>query len=129
MNANCPAVPSTLAVNATWTCRYQNTYNSNQVDNNTVTATGTNVAPDAGDTDTATVTVATCGGSNQSIPRLIGLNKANSQAAWTAAGYNVSNLTVWGGSPNALTATQSVRAFTCAGPVSSTMTITRTTTP
>ena len=50
VNADCPAVPSTLAVGNTWTCKYQVTYNSNQVVNNTVTATGTNVAPDAGDT-------------------------------------------------------------------------------
>ena len=68
VNSDCPAVPSTLAVNATWSCKYQVTYNSNQVVNNTVTATGTNVAPDAGDTHIATVTVATCGGTNQSIP-------------------------------------------------------------
>ena len=129
VNANCPAVPSTLAVNATWTCRYQNTYNSDQVDNNTVTATGTNVAPDAGDTHTATVTVATCGGSNQSIPIMAGVDKTAALARWTAAGYNVANVTSWSGGGSTNVDAQDVRAFTCAGPISSTITIYRNPTP
>jgi len=120
VNANCPSVPSTLAVGASWVCRYQDTWNSNTVVNNTVTATATNVTPDSGDVHTATVTVQSCTGSNRVIPNLVGLNLTNSEVAWTAAGFTLANLTRYGGSGP--TVRQSVQAYSCLAPTT-TMTI------
>ena len=127
VNADCPAVPGTLAVGATWTCRYQVTFNAAQTVNNTASATATGVTPDAGDTDTATVTVATCAAAQRSAPNVIGLTKAQAATAWLAAGFT-SSLSSWPGNNAAATVTQNQRAFTCLAPTAA-MTITRTTTP
>jgi uncharacterized repeat protein (TIGR01451 family) len=128
VNAACPAVPATLAVGASWICRYQQTYSANEVDPNTITATATNATPDAGDVHTATVTVQSCSAGNRVVPMVIGQNKAAAQASWLAAGFTPANLSVWSGGAASLTVTQSQTAYTCVAPTS-TMTITRTTTP
>ena len=128
-NAVCDAAPTTLAAGALWQCRYRVPFTSASPASNanTVSATSPDVVPDANDTATATVQVSACTGTNRTVPNVIGLNKANSQAAWTAAGFT-GTLSVWGGQPNALTLAQSRPAFECVA-ATSTMTVSRTVTP
>ncbi len=125
VNADCPARPSTLAAGAVWICKYKVTFNSGSpaTTSNTASATATNVAPDGDDSHTAIVRVSACTGTNRTVPNLIGLNKAQAQAAWTSAGFT-GTLTVWNGQPSATVVTQSRQAFTCVAQ-SSTMTVTR----
>lgn len=122
-NADCPAMPTSLAAGASWTCLYQRSFSAAGATNNTVTATaGTEV-----DSHTATVTVNTCTGTNRVVPNLIGMTKANAQTAWTAAGFTGA-LTSWSGQNSALTVVQNRQAFECRARTS-TITIGRTTTP
>lgn len=127
--AACPAAPATLAAGATWECFYRVSFSSTSPASNpnTITATATNVVPDGDDTATATVTVAACAGTNRPVPDLIGLAKAPAATAWTAAGFSTA-LDTWGGQNSALVVTQTRTAFACV-PATSTMTVTRTTTP
>jgi hypothetical protein len=83
--ATCPAKPASIAPGGSYTCVYPKTFTSNQVLANTVTATATNVTPDAGDTDVATVTATSC--LTYRVPYLIGLDKISGPAAWSAAGF------------------------------------------
>jgi TadE-like protein len=127
--ANCPNPPASLAVNASYTCIYSRSFTTAGPRSNLASATATNVTPDFNDAHTAVVTVQQCtGATNRVVPSLIGLNKANSLAQWTAAGFTAANLTQWNGQPNATVVTQSRQAFSCLGQAS-TMTVTRQATP
>ena len=129
-NAACPAVPSTLAAGNSWECRYSEDFDdgSPATTTNTASATATNVVPDSNDEATATLRVEACSGSgNRTVPDLIGLDKGEAQAAWTAAGFT-GTLNVWTGQPNAEVRTQNRPAYECVA-ATSTMTVTRTTTP
>ena len=128
-NAACSPAPSTLAAGAIWECRYRVSKSSGSPATtlNTASATSPDVVPDGNDTATATARVTSCTGSNRTVPDLIGLQKANAQAAWTAAGFTGS-LAVWSGQPNATAVTQTRAAYDCI-PQTSGMTITRTPTP
>jgi uncharacterized repeat protein (TIGR01451 family) len=122
--ATCPAKPSSIAAGGLYVCIYSKTFSSNQVSANTATGTATNVTPDAGDSDTATVTVAACTGSNKIVPYLIDLSGTTGPAAWLAAGFtgaytNISSGTV---------VTQSRQAWSCL-PTASTITVTKVATP
>jgi hypothetical protein len=122
--ATCPAKPASMAAGALYVCIYSKTFSSDQVNANTAAGTASNVTPDAGDSDTATVTVAACTGSNKLVPYLIGLDKITGPAAWLAAGFtgtynNISNSSV---------VTQSQQAWACL-PATSTITVTKVTTP
>ena len=66
--ATCPAKPSSLAGGATYVCIYSKTFSTDQVLVNTVAATASNVTPDSGDSDSATVTVASCSPRSGSCP-------------------------------------------------------------
>lgn len=123
-NANCPAVPTSLAAGATWTCKYQRSFNAAQVANNTVTATA---AGGLVDSHTAVTTVNTCTGTNRVVPNLIGLTKANAQTAWTAAGFTGA-MTSWSGSNGSTILTQNRQAFECRARTS-TITVRKVTTP
>ncbi len=131
VNANCPAVPGSLAAGASWQCRYSVPFNATSptTPDNTASATASNVVPDSNDAHTATLHVQACsGGTNRTVPNLIGLTKAQAQTAWTAAGFTGA-LGDWGSGHNSDGAvTQSVLAYGCA-PASTTITITRTPTP
>ena len=122
-SAVCPAAPTTLAPAASFVCRYRVDVGTAGTVANIVTATSTNAVP-PGRNNTALVNAADCTGANRLIPNLIGLNKANSQAAWAAAGFPAGGLTTWNGNPNATTVTQNKGAFQCVA-TSTTMTITR----
>ncbi len=128
-NADCPAAPSSLGAGAVWECRYRValTSTSPPSTDNTASATATNVAPDADNSTTATVTISQCTGTNRTVPSLIGLDKGASNTAWTAAGFTGA-LTTWTGQPNALTVAQSRPAYECV-PATSAMTASRTVTP
>ena len=122
--ATCPAKPASIAAGGLYVCIYSTTFSSDQVNANTATGTASNVTPDAGDSDTATVTVAACTGSNKLVPYLIGLDKVTGPAAWLAAGFtgtynNISNSSV---------VTQSQQAWSCL-PATSTITVTKVATP
>ncbi len=123
-NAKCPAKPTTLAAGASWICLYQKSFNSAQVNNNTVTVASPDSPPDSNDSRTATVTVAQCTGASRVIPNLVGLTKVQSQAAWNSAGFTPANLTTWNGNNAGPTITQTRTAFTCVA-ANSTMTIAR----
>ena len=125
--AVCDAKPTTMAAGSTFTCRYRVAITAPGNTVNTIVATATNAVPTSR-SDSATATATNCTGSNRLIPNLIGLQKAQAQAAWTAAGFPAGGLTVWNGNPNAATVTQSRSAYSCVA-TSATMTITRTTTP
>ena len=125
--AECDPAPGSLAVGGLWMCRYRVAFTTDQVATNTVSATATGVTPDAGDSDTATVTVAGCGAGLRSVPDLIGLTKTLAANAWTAAGFTGA-LSTWSGSNGSVAVTQNRMAFTCLAP-STTVTITRTATP
>jgi hypothetical protein len=123
-SATCPAKPASIAAGGLYVCIYSQAFSSDQVHVNTVAGTGTNVTADAGDSDAATVTVASCTGSNKLVPYLIGLDKTTGPAAWTAAGFtgaytNISNSSV---------VTQSQQAWSCL-PAASTITVTKVATP
>lgn len=131
VDADCPAVPGTLAPDATWECRYQRTFAAGQTGafQNVVVARASN-APD--DSAEATVTVypnTLCRGTDQVVPNVIGLTKSTAQSRWTSAGYRSANLTSWSGQNSAIVLTQSRQAYSCLAKQSGTMTITRTTTP
>lgn len=127
--ASCPAAPGTLAAGATWECFYRVSFTtaSPASNPNTASATATNVVPDGDDSSTATVNVSACTGSDRTVPDLLGLQKAAAQTAWTAAGFT-GTLTVWNGQNSATVVTQSRLAFACVA-ATSTMTVSRTTTP
>jgi Flp pilus assembly protein TadG len=119
-SATCPAKPTSMAAGATWICIYSKTFTSDQVKVNTASATATGVTPDAGDSDTATVTVASCTGTTKLVPYLIDLTKTTAPVAWTAAGFTGAFTNIASGS----VVTQSVQAFSCAAPAS-TITVTK----
>ena len=123
-NADCTARPTSLAAGALWTCRYQKSFGSDQVQANTVTVTSPDSPPDSNDADTATVTVTACTGTNKLVPLLIGLDRTTGPAAWTAAGFTgfYNNIT----SGNVVT--QDRQAFSCMPPTTPIF-VTRTTTP
>jgi hypothetical protein len=122
--ATCPAKPSSLAAGATYVCIYSKTFSSDQVLVNTVAATASNVTPDSGDTDFATVTVASCAGSTKLVPYLIGLDKLTGPAAWTLAGFTGAYTNIANGS----VVTQSQQAWSCLA-ANSTITVTKDVTP
>lgn len=121
--AVCDAAPATVAAGATFTCRYKVDAGSPGVIQNTVTVNSTNAVP-PGRNNVASATTTNCANPSRLIPNLIGLNKANAQSAWTAAGFTAGNLSVWNGQPNALTVTQTRQAFQCMA-ANTTMTIGR----
>lgn len=123
-NADCPAVPTSLAAGASWTCLYQRSFSAAQTANNTVTATA---AGGLTDSHTAITTVNTCTGTNRVVPNLIGMTKANAQAAWTAAGFTGA-MTSWSGQNSAPILTQNRQAFECRA-LTSTITVRKVTTP
>ena len=126
-SAVCDAAPGNLVAGGRFECRYMATYDSNETVLNSVTARASNVTPDANDDNSATVTVASCGGGNRVVPNLIGITKAAAQTAWTDAGFT-GTLTSWSGSPNPdATVAQSRQAFSCMAPAT-TITVSRTNT-
>lgn len=130
VNATCPAVPSTLNAGASWECRYSVPFSSTSpaTEDNTVTATADNVTPDGNDTETARLRVAACTGTgNRTVPRLIGLTKAQAGTAWTAAGFT-GTLTTWTGQNTDPIVTQNRPAYECVAATSN-MTVTRVVTP
>jgi hypothetical protein len=122
--ATCPAKPASIAAGGLYVCIYSQPFSSNQVVVNTVNATGSNVTADAGDTDTATVTVAACTGSNKLVPYLIGLDKTTGPAAWAAAAFTGAYTNI----PNGSVVTQSQQAWSCM-PAATTITVTKVATP
>ncbi len=120
----CDAKPTTLAKNASFTCRYRISYASAQVKNNTASATATNVTPDGDDSHTATVTVASCANPTRVVPNLIGKTKTTGPTDWTGAGFTGAYTNI----PNGNVVTQNRMAFSCL-PATTTMTVTKTTTP
>jgi len=131
VNANCPAVPSTLNAGASWECRYSVPFDSLSpaLRQNVAGATASNVDPDANDTAAATLHVEACtGAANRTVPNLIGLSKSQAQTAWTGAGFT-STLDVWSSNNGALrVVTQTRPAFECVA-ATSTMTVSQNTTP
>jgi hypothetical protein len=126
--ADCPTVPSTLAVGASYTCLYQVPYTTAGTRNTTASATATNVTADAGDSSAVVVDVTQCtGAANRVVPTLIGLTKAQAQTAWTNAQFTGA-LSSWSGQNSALTVAQNQQAFACIARTS-TVTISRTNTP
>ena len=123
-SATCPAKPASIAAGGTYVCIYAKTFSSDTVLVNTAAATGTNVTPDAGDIDSATVTVASCLGPTKLTPYLIGLDKTSGPAAWTAAGFTGTYTNIASG----LVVTQSRQAWSCLA-ATSTITVTKVTTP
>ncbi len=130
VNADCPALPSDLApgASAAWDCRYKgDPIGAPGTLNNTLVATATNVAADPTDSTTVTVVATACTASNDRvIPNLIGLTKAQAQAAWAAANMT-GTLTTWGSGGDEVV-TQSVQAYRCVRP-NADMTITNLVTP
>jgi uncharacterized repeat protein (TIGR01451 family) len=121
---NCPSVPSTLAPLSSWICYFQRDYTTAQVTTPTVTATATNVTPNANHSDSAQVTVTQCtGSSNRVVPNLVGLVKGPAASAWTAAGFT-GTLTTWSGSTSSTVKTQNRQAYGCVAQTS-TMAVTR----
>ena len=126
--ATCPAKPSSIAAGGTYVCIYSKTFSADQAALvNTVAVTATNVTPDSGDTDFATVTVATCANPSRLVPYLIGLDKTTGLAAWgpSGAGFNAGTYT---NISNGSIVTQSVQAWACL-PKTTTITVTNSTTP
>ena len=114
--AVCDAAPTSLAKNAKFECRYRVPYTSaGTTRTDTVTATATNVTPDANDNNFAAVTWQTCsGGSNAVVPNMIGLSSAAATTLWgtgaTGAGFTGA-LTTWSGGGTSVA--QTPTAFTC----------------
>ena len=127
--AICDAKPTTLAVNALFTCRYRVDFSTvtGSPFENTVTVSSPDDTATGNNTKTATVKVESCTGTDRTVPNLIGLKKVPAATAWAAAGFTGA-LTPWGGGTNNLTRTQSRTAFTCIAS-NSTVTITDVSTP
>jgi Flp pilus assembly protein TadG len=129
--AVCDAAPSSLAANAKFECRYRVPYTALPTSRtDIVTATATNVTPDANDNNFAAVTWQTCsGGSNAVVPNLIGQTSAGATTLWgtgaTGAGFTGA-LTTWSGSGTSVA--QTPTAFTCIAK-SSTGTVYKVVTP
>jgi hypothetical protein len=122
-SATCPAKPSSIAAGGTYVCIYSKTFSTDQTGFvNTVAVTATNVTPDSGDTDFATVIVASCANPARLVPVLIGLDKTTGLAAWgpSGAGFNAGTYT---NINNGIIATQSVQAWACL-PKTTTITVT-----
>ena len=109
--ATCPAKPASIAAGGTYVCIYSKTFSTDQVLVNTVAVTGTNVAPDSGDSDFATVTIATCAASLRLVPYLIGLDKTTGPAAWGPSGAGFTG--AYTNIVNGFVVTQSVQAWSC----------------
>jgi uncharacterized repeat protein (TIGR01451 family) len=110
--ASCPAKPASIAAGGLYVCIYPKTFSSDQAGYvNTVAATATNVTPDSGDSDFATVIVATCANPARLVPNLIGLDKTTGPAAWgpSGAGFNGTYTNIASG----VVVTQSVQAWAC----------------
>jgi uncharacterized repeat protein (TIGR01451 family) len=125
-SATCPAKPASIAAGGTYVCIYSKTLSTDQVLVNTVAVTGTNVTPDSGDTDFATVTVATCANPARLIPVLLGLDKTTGPAAWgpSGAGFNGTYTNI----ANGVVVTQSVQAWSCLAKATA-ITVTNSATP
>jgi len=125
--ATCPAKPATIAGGGTYVCIYSKTLSTDQVLVNTAAVTATNVTPDSGDSDFATVTVASCANPLRLVPVLLGLDKATGPAAWgpSGAGFNAGTYT---NIANGSVVTQSVRAWSCL-PKTTLITVTNGATP
>ena len=121
VDANCPPAPDDLAAGEGWVCRYRVTFSaaSPASNDNTVTATGDNVAPDGDDSHTATVGVSACTGADRTVPNLIGMTNAQADAAWTDAGFT--GAIVWNAGVGPV-ASQGRMAFECV-PAASGMTV------
>jgi hypothetical protein len=130
-SATCPAVPSSLAAGDFWQCRYPVTYTSTTPDfTNTVNVTADNVTPLGTHTRQATLDVNACtSGNNRTVPKLIGLTKAQATAAWIAAGFQAARLTTWTGNDADDVEAQSVAAYSCVNGNSTNMTVYRVDTP
>ncbi len=115
----CPAKPASMAAGDLYVCIYSKTFTTDQTLVNTVAATATNVTPDSGDSDFATVTVAQCG-TNKLVPYLIGLDKTTGPAAWTAALFSGAYTNI----ANGVVVTQSQQAWACM-PATTTITVTK----
>jgi uncharacterized repeat protein (TIGR01451 family) len=122
--ASCPAKPSSIAAGGTYVCIYPKTFSTDQSLVNTVAVTGTNVTPDSGDTDFATVNVAICSPPLRLVPKLIGLTSVTGPAAWTANGLNGTYTNISSG----LVVTQSLQAWSCVAK-STPITVTNAATP
>ena len=123
-NAVCDPNISSLAAGAIWQCRYRVDYTSASPSSNSnvAQATASNVVADGDDSHTATVHVNACtGGSNRTVPNLIGVNKAGANTGWTNAGFT-GTLTTWSGQNGATVEAQNRPAFTCV-PANSPMTV------
>ncbi len=86
---DCPQAPDDLDAGAGWVCRYRVTFSSASpsTNENTVSATGANVAPDGDDSHTATVRVSACTGGDRTVPNVIGMTRSVAESAWTDAGF------------------------------------------
>jgi uncharacterized repeat protein (TIGR01451 family) len=127
---DCPAVPTSLASGATYTCLYQRAFPNPETRTNTLTAQSPDAVPTT-NTDTATVTATACSGTNRVVPNLVttpGLTKAQAQTAWTNAGFSAGNFTSWNGQNSATVVAQSLQAFSCVAS-SSAITVSRQSTP
>jgi hypothetical protein len=110
--AVCDAAPTTLAVGASFECRYRRSFGASSTNptTNRVWATSTDTSVIQSDDATATVNVAACTGTNKVVPSLIGLNRTTGPAAWTAAGFTGTYNNFNG---NGTVVTQSRQAFSC----------------
>ena len=138
--ASCSAAPGSLAAGAKWECRYRHTFGTAPVTadgtrTNTVTATGSNVTPDANDNNTATVIWSSCTGStNRTVPNMIGQTKSAANTNWSSTAQFTGALSAKHGDGTAWTLStgtvvaQTPQAFSCLAR-SSTGTIYDTVTP
>lgn len=130
--AVCDVNPGTMTPGQVFTCRYAvtlpKTANNNR--SNIARARASNVVIDANDDATAIVAIAQCGNNEAPIPNVVGMTKANAQAAWNAAGFTAGNLTFWANFNADLVVTQNRQAGSCEKTNNSTsMTVTRVITP
>jgi hypothetical protein len=114
------AAPSSLAAGDMWSCIYPKTYSTDDTFKNIVTASATNAASTS---NSATVHVSTCEGSDKLVPFLIGLDDISGPAAWASAGFTGTYVNITSGS----VVTQSRQAWDCLPP-STPITVTNTTT-
>lgn len=123
VTTDCPAVPSSIAAGASWTCLYSVSFSaaSPASIDNTIEATATGVDPDS---DTATLNVSACTGTDLTVPNVIGLTRDAVAATWGNAGFTVPANWPWNGQPGATALTQSVRAYGCV-PATTNMTVTK----
>jgi hypothetical protein len=110
--ATCPSKPASIAAGGQYICIYPKTLSSAQVLVNTVAATATNVTPDVGDSDFATVTVTTCAASLRLVPMLVGLTNVSGLTAWGPSGAGFNNGTYTSVGIGTLR-TQSRQAWSC----------------